>query len=112
MLRGRVRNVETKQPKDVDEYLERVESEGAREALAHLRAVIRAAAPEADEVIKYGIPTYTFHGFVASFAVYKRHCSFFPGHTVRDFAEALKGYKTAKGTVQFPHDSALPDELV
>ncbi|MFX7874634.1 DUF1801 domain-containing protein, partial [Acinetobacter baumannii] len=74
--------------------------------------VIREAAPEAEECISYGIPTYKFKGMVASFGAFKNHCSFFPGHTVRDFTSQLSGFKTLKGTIQFPHDKPLPDELV
>jgi uncharacterized protein YdhG (YjbR/CyaY superfamily) len=99
-------------PSSVDEYLERVSPESARLTLTKLRATIREAIPEAEEVIKYGMPTYQFQGFIASFAAYKKHCSFFPGHTVADFSGALTGYKTSKGTIQFPHDKPLPDTLV
>ena|SRR5579862_243383 len=96
----------------VDEYLDQVHSDKARETLIALRAIIRDEAPEAEEVIKYGIPTYKFNGFVASFAAFKNHCSFFPGHTVRDFTEELRGYKVAKGTIQFPPELPLPESLV
>jgi len=99
-------------PQSVDEYLARVSPETARATLTRLRALIREAAPEAAEVIRYGIPTYKLNGFVASFAAFKNHCSFFPGHTVADFSEALEGYKTSKGTIQFPHDQPLPESLV
>ncbi len=99
-------------PADVDEYLAQISSPNARASLEGLRAIIRDEAPQAEEVISYGIPTYKCKGMVASFAAFKNHCSFFPGHTVRDFAEELKGYKTAKGTVQFPHDKPLPEALV
>ncbi len=96
----------------VDDYLASVSSEVARATLSTLRAIIRSEAAGADEVISYGIPTYKFHGMVCSFAAFKNHCSFFPGHTVADFAEQLKGYKTSKGTIQFPHDQVLPEALV
>jgi uncharacterized protein YdhG (YjbR/CyaY superfamily) len=96
----------------VDEYLDRVESDTARATLRSLRAIILDEAPEVEEVISYGIPTYKFHGYVASLAAFKKHCSFFPGHTVRDFSEELKGYKTLKGTVQFPHDKPPPESLI
>ena len=98
--------------KDVDDYLQFVTSETARGTLCHLREVIRAAAPEAEEVISYGIPTYKQHGMVISFAAFKNHCSLFPGHTVRDFSDELAKYKTSKGTIQFPHDAPPPDDLV
>ncbi len=99
-------------PASVDEYLAGVTPLSAREALEALRTIIRDELPEAEELIKYGIPTYKLNGYVASFAAYKKHCSFFPGHTVRDFAEELENYKTAKGTVQFPHDKPLSEHLV
>ena len=97
---------------NVDEYLAGVASEDARLSLVQLRAMILEAGPELEETISYGIPTYKYHGMVASFGAFKKHCSFFPGHTVRDFAEELKSYKTDKGTVQFPHGSVLPRDLV
>jgi uncharacterized protein YdhG (YjbR/CyaY superfamily) len=96
----------------VDDYLANVASADARATLTSLRAIIRDEAPEAEEMIRYGIPTYKANGFLASFAAFKNHCSFFPGHTVRDFADALKGYKIAKGTIQFPHNKPLPEGLV
>jgi uncharacterized protein YdhG (YjbR/CyaY superfamily) len=99
-------------PTTVDEYLAAIPSDAARASLSFVRAIIRDEAPQAEEVISYGIPTYKCHGFLASFAAFKKHCSFFPGHTVGDFAEDLKGYKTAKGTVQFPHDQPLPEDLM
>lgn len=99
-------------PASVDAYLREIPNEAARASLAALREVIRDELPEAEEVISYGVPTYKLKGFVASFAAFKNHCSFFPGHTVAEFAEQLKGYKTSKGTIQFSPDSPLPEELV
>jgi len=99
-------------PTSVDEYLAQVESNEARKSLTNLRAVIRAAAPQAEEVISYGIPTFKYHGMICSYAAFKSHCSFFPGHTASEFAEELKGYKTSKGTVHFQPSNPLPDSLV
>ncbi len=96
----------------VDDYLAAVQLPEARASLERLRSIIREEVPEAEEVISYAIPTYKLHGFLCSFAAFKHHCSFFPGHTVRNFTEELKGHKTAKGTIQFPHDDPLPDALV
>ncbi len=98
--------------KTVDEYLAQIESISARETLTRLRKIILDEVPQAEEKISYGIPTYRFHGHIASIAAFKKHCSFFPGHTVRDFGEDLKGYKTSKGTIQFAHDHHMPEELV
>ncbi len=99
-------------PSSVDEYLDNVSSDPARASLAAIRAILREEVPEGEESIKYGIPTVKFHGYVASFAAYKNHCSFFAGHTVAEFTEELKPFKTSKGTVQFLHDKPLPEALV
>ena len=96
----------------VDEYMAAIPSDAARATLMRLREIIREEAPEAEESIKYGIPTYKLNGFVASIAAFKNHCSFFPGHTVKEFEEQLKGYKIAKGTVQFAPNKPLPEPLV
>jgi uncharacterized protein YdhG (YjbR/CyaY superfamily) len=102
----------TKHPATVDEYLAAVPTEEARSSLSRLREIIREEAPEAEEVIKYGIPTYKSNGYVVSFAAFKNHCSLFPGHTVADFSEELHGFKTEKGTVQFSPDKPIPEALV
>lgn len=39
-------------------------------------------------------------------------CSFFPGTTVAEFADRLRGFKTSKGTIQFTPDHPLPEDLV
>jgi uncharacterized protein YdhG (YjbR/CyaY superfamily) len=101
-----------KQELDVDQYLIEVPSDAARATLSSIRAIIREELPNAEEVIRYGMPTYKQDGFVVSFAAYKNHCSLFPGHTIRSFAEDLKGYKLSKGTIQFPHDKPPPESLI
>lgn len=96
----------------VDQYFSNIPSEEARAALQRLREIIKSEAPDAEEVISYGIPTYKLNGFVASIAAFKNHCSFFPGHTVRDFSAELTGFKTLRGTVQFKPSSPIPEDLV
>jgi uncharacterized protein YdhG (YjbR/CyaY superfamily) len=47
------------------------------------------------------------------FAAFSHHCSLFPGGAVlQDFRDELKGFTTAKGTVQFPLDKPIPVALV
>ena len=104
--------METGHPSCVDEYLAQVPSDEARASLERLRSIILEEAPGAQELISYRIPTYKVNGFLVGFAAFKNHCSFFPGHTVADFTEELKGYKTSKGTIQFRPDKPLPESLV
>ena len=97
----------------IDEYLARVEP-GQRRALEALRQVIRKAAPNAEEVITYGIPAFRQHGFLIGFAASAKHCSLHPmnGHTVADFAADLAGYSTSTRTIRFTADKPLPAALV
>ena len=103
-----------KSAKTVDEYLEGV-PEPACSSLKHIRAVIRSVVPkETTEVISYGMPMFKYNGMLVGYAAFKRHCSLFPtGSGVLDqFAKELEGYRTSKGTIQFPPDQPLPDPLV
>jgi uncharacterized protein YdhG (YjbR/CyaY superfamily) len=102
--------------KDVDTYLAAV-PEPARSTLQKLRHRIKAAAPQAEEVISYQMPTYKHLGrALVGFAAWKNFCSLYPytGSVWTEFKDELKGYGTSpsKGAIQFPVDKPLPASLV
>jgi uncharacterized protein YdhG (YjbR/CyaY superfamily) len=100
-------------PKNLEEYLARVQ-EPARSTLNKMRAAIRSAVPpEATEIISYGIPAFKHKGVLVWFAAFSNHCSLFPGSSVIEaFKNELKGFSTSKGTIQFPLDKPLLAGLV
>lgn len=84
-----------------------------RAALERLRKAIRAAAPEAEECISYGVPAFRLNGrFLVALGAGAKHCSFYPGSAVQAFGTHLKGYETSKGTVRFQPGKPLPGSLV
>jgi uncharacterized protein YdhG (YjbR/CyaY superfamily) len=85
-----------------------------RQALEHLRRVIIAAAPEAEEYVGYGIPAFRQDGALVSFGAAKNHCALYVQSpaVMAAMAADLKGLDTSKGTVRFPADNPLPDALV
>lgn len=81
--------------------------------LQQTRAAIREAAPEAEEKIGYGIPTFTLNGNLIHFSGFDKHIGLYPGPVaVEAFQDELKGYETAKGTIRFPLDKPMPYELI
>lgn len=81
--------------------------------LQSIRKTIQKSAPDAEETIKYGIPTYVLHGNLVHFGGYKNHIGFYPAPSgISTFKDKLSAYKTAKGSVQFPIDKPLPVELI
>jgi len=103
----------TPTPKTVDDYLA-VVPEPARSTLQRMRTAIRSAAPaETTETISYRIPAFNYKGPLVWFAAFSNHCSFFPtASVIKAYENELKGYKTSKGTIQFPVDKPLPTALV
>ena len=99
--------------KDTDTYLS-LQPENVQIKLEKLRQIIKAAAPEAEEVISYGMPAFRLNGMLVYFAGFKNHYSFFPGNSslIAAMAEELKGYKTSKGTIQFELDKPVPVALI
>jgi uncharacterized protein YdhG (YjbR/CyaY superfamily) len=100
----------SKIPADVDGYIATAPA-GAREKLMELRTAIRAAAPEAEEVISYHMPYYKLHGHLVGFAAFKDHVTLF-GAFPAELRRELRSYKTGRGSVQFPFDKPLPRQLV
>ena len=100
-------------PRTVDQYLASI-PEPARNTLNRLRTAIRSAVPvEAVEIISYRIPAFKYKKVLVWYAAFADHCSLFPtASIIEQFKAELKGYKTSKGTIQFPIDRPLPAVLV
>lgn len=100
-------------PASVDEYLAAVPPK-YRAALEKLRRTIRAAAPEAEETISYGMPAFRQDGMLVYYAAFQDHGSFFIGSPAarRRFAEELRPFAGGKGTVRFTLEHPLPANLV
>lgn len=96
-------------PSTVDEYI-KLYAPNVRTHLRKIRQAVRAAAPDAEEVIKYGMPTYVQNGNVVSFGAYKNHIGFYP--TVAEFKIEQAPYMAAKSTLQFPLDKQMPLGLI
>jgi uncharacterized protein YdeI (YjbR/CyaY-like superfamily) len=64
----------TRDPR-VDAYIER-SAEFARPILMHVREVVHAACPEAEETMKWSFPHFMYRGMLCSMASFKQHCAF------------------------------------
>jgi uncharacterized protein YdeI (YjbR/CyaY-like superfamily) len=64
----------TRDPR-VDAYIAR-SAEFARPILEHLRETVHAACPDVEETIKWGAPTFMYHGMLCGMAAFKQHCTF------------------------------------
>ncbi len=96
----------------IDEYNAEF-PEDIQNILENMRKVIQKAAPEAEEVISYGMPTFKLHGNLVHFAAYKNHIGFYPAPSgIEAFKKEISEYKNSKGAVQFPLDEPIPYDLV
>ena len=101
-----------KAPETIDEYIA-AQPEEIRQYLKEVRNVLHAALPEAEERISWSMPTFWKKHNIIQFAGFKNHIGLYPGpEAVMEFSERLQGYKTSKGTIQFPHSVPLPLELI
>lgn len=99
-------------PKDIDEYIAGFPKD-VQEILEKVRITIKEAAPEAEETIKYQIPTFTLKGNLVHFAAYKKHIGFYPAPSgIEKFKKELSVYRSAKGSVQFRLDKPIPYDLI
>jgi uncharacterized protein YdhG (YjbR/CyaY superfamily) len=101
-------------PASFSECLARV-SEDKRATLEKLRKAIRAAAPEAEEGVSYGLAAFRLGGRpLVALGATANHCAFYlmSGSIVEAHKEELAGYDTSKGTIRFPADKPLPAALV
>jgi len=97
----------------VDEYIASFPAD-VQEQLQGVRRAMRAAAPETEEAVSYGIPTFTLDGrYLIYFAGWKRHISVYPIPAVNaQLDKEIERYKAGKGTLRFPLNEPIPYELI
>ncbi len=104
--------MDTMTPKTIDEYIAGFPDD-VQQILQKIRVTIRDVAPDAEETIKYQIPTFTLKGNLVHFAAFKKHIGFYPTPTGTEaFQKELSVYKGGKGSVQFPLDEPIPFDLI
>ena len=106
-MKAKPKTVET-----IDDYISEFPKD-VQAILKRIRTTIRKAAPEAQEAIKYQIPTYVQNGNLVHFGAYKTHIGFYPtSKAIVKFKTELSPYAGAKGTVRFPLDKPIPYDLI
>lgn len=99
--------------KDVDAYLAKLSAD-KRATLEKVRQAIRAAAPDAEEGLSYGMPAFIQGKPIAGYSASANHCSYFPmsGAITAKFAGDLKAYEVSKGGFRFQIGKAPPAALI
>ena len=98
---------------EIETYIQQF-PDNIQEILQNIRKLINENAPEAEELIAYGMPAYKLYKKpLVYFAAYKNHIGFYAtpsGHT--KFQVELSKYKQGKGSVQFPLNQPIPYKLI
>ncbi len=96
----------------VDDYIAGFPAE-VQKRLQTVRALVREIAPNATEVISYGMPTFKEGGTLVHFAAFKKHIGLYGASGAAEaFKDEIGTNKTTKGSIQFPSDRPLPVELI
>ena len=98
----------------VDTYIDGLPAE-KQEPMRQLRATIRAAAPDADEVITYKMPGFKAgKTFLVSYDAFKAHYSLFPSTDAmeKELGDEQTPYLSGKGTLRFAAGEPLPADLI
>lgn len=112
--REEMKQMSPKKPKPttVGQFIEAAPKE-SRAKLREMRACILKAAPGAEESLKWGMPAVSYKRILVMYAGFKHHIGFYPTPSaIEAFKKDLTGFKTAKGSIQFPLDRPLPLALI
>jgi len=99
--------------KDIDSYIS-MQPEKVQASLEKIRQTIKSVAPDAEEMISYGMPAFKWNGMLVGFAAAKNHHGFYPWNstTVALFKDELKSFETSKGAIRLPIDKPIPVALI
>lgn len=99
-------------PTTIPQYISTAPKEGQK-ALKEMHAILKKAAPDAKEAIKWGYPVFEETRILFAFGGFKSHLNFMPTPSAMEpFKTELAKYKTGKGSISFPYDQPLPKTLI
>lgn len=100
--------------KTVDQFVAEAPAE-ARPVLEHIRKIVKAAVPDADETMGYGKPYYKYHGWMVGVTLYTKHLGveIWDGLSAKDREELeALGYKTGSKNFQIRYNQEVPTTLL
>lgn len=101
-----------RRPTTIAEYIDAAPREG-RAHLHRLHALLKAAAPHAQEAIKWGQPFYIEPRFLFAFSAHKAHVSFAPNQSgLAPFRGELAAYDMTVNFLKVRYDQPLPEDLI
>ena len=96
----------------IDDYIAESRPD-LRPVLERVRATIRAAAPDASEVISYRMPAFRGHGILVYFAGFTSHIGLYPPVSGdADLERDIARYAGPKGNLRLPLEKPIPFELI
>ena len=102
----------TKTSKAINGYISRLPAD-VQVVLRKVRATIRQAAPDAEEIISYRMPAFRRHRILVYFAAWKNHIGLYPPISGdKAIEKAIARYAGPKGNLQFPLDEPIPYKLI
>lgn len=101
-----------KRPTSISDYIKAAPAAG-KPHLRRLYAILKRAAPNAQEAIKWGNPFFVEPRFLFAFSAHKAHLNFSPTPaTLELFHAELEGHQTTRHMLQIRYDQPLPEALI
>jgi hypothetical protein len=101
---------------EVDAYIEDKAADFAKPLLKTLRRLFHKGCPKAQEVIKWGVPHYEFHGLLGGMAAFKKHVTMglWRGKEIPDPHGIFEGVASTQmsGLKLFSKDDFPPDDVL
>ncbi len=90
-------------------------TDGQRLEILEMRTRILELFPRAEEIMKYGMPTFIVNEIDAcGLLANKNHIGYYPysGSVLKEFPELSEKYKLTKGSLHVPYGKPLPKVLI
>jgi uncharacterized protein YdhG (YjbR/CyaY superfamily) len=97
---------------DIDSYIQACDA-AVQPALNEIRRTVRAAIPDANEVLSYKMPALKKQRVFFYYAAFKTHIGIYPPVTNdKELIKELAPYANEKGNLRFPLAKPIPYELI